>query len=108
MAFAGSVYKEYFQVCPSRQPNYALQLNSVFTPRVVNQLLLGVNFFQQHFDDADHSQNMPAVGFNTGVTNSGDFGAPNIGISGFNNGGVGLTPKLGRTDTTGHITDSVS
>jgi tRNA pseudouridine38-40 synthase len=38
-AFAGSVYKEYFQSVPSRQPNYALQFNSVFTPRLVNQLL---------------------------------------------------------------------
>ena len=107
-AFAGSVYKEYFQVVPSRQPNYALQLNAVLTPRLVNQLLVGVNFFQQKFDDADHGQNLPGLGFNTGVTNPGDFGAPNIEISGFNNGGVGETPKLGRTDTTGHITDNLS
>ncbi|MEO8662605.1 MAG: carboxypeptidase regulatory-like domain-containing protein [Bryobacteraceae bacterium] len=107
-AFAGSVYQEYFQAVPSRQPNYALQLNSVFTPRVVNQLLVGVNFFQQTFDDADHSQNLPATGFNTGVTNPGDFGAPTISISGFVNGGVGQTPKLGRTDTTGHLTDNLS
>jgi hypothetical protein len=107
-AFAGSVYKEYFQAVPSRQPNYAVQLNSVFTPRIVNQLLVGVNFFQQKFDDADHGQNLPAVGFNTGVTNPGDFGSPSIGISGFANGGVGATPKLGRTDTTGHLTDNLS
>ncbi|MFN7999013.1 MAG: carboxypeptidase regulatory-like domain-containing protein [Bryobacteraceae bacterium] len=107
-AFAGSVYKEYFQSVPSRQPNYALQLNSVLTPRLVNQLLVGVNFFQQHFDDADHGQNLPALGFNTGVTNPGDFGAPNFNIAGFTNGGVGETPKLGRTDTTGHLTDNLA
>ncbi len=107
-AFAGSVYKEYFQAVPSRQPNYALQLNSVLTSRLVNQLLVGVNFFQQRFDDADHGQNLPALGFNTGVTNSGDFGAPNMEISGFTNGGVGETPKLGRTDTTGHLTNNLS
>ena len=74
----------------------------------MNQVLVGVNFFQQHFDDAVHGQNLPALGFNTGVTNPGDFGSPNINISGFNNGGVGETPKLGRTDTTGHLTDNVS
>jgi hypothetical protein len=51
---------------------------------------------------------MPALGFNTGVTNPGDFGAPNFNINGFTNGGVGQTPKLGRTDTTGHITDNLS
>jgi hypothetical protein len=107
-AFAGSVYKEYFQSVPSRQPNYALQFNSVLTPRLVNQLLVGVNFFQQRFDDAVHGQNLPAVGFNTGVTNPADFGSPNINIAGFTNGGVGETPKLGRTDTTGHLTDSLS
>jgi len=107
-AFAGSVYKQYFQSVPSRQPNYAVQLNSVLTARLVNQLLLGVNFFQQRFDDADHGQNLGAVGFNTNVVNPGDFGAPNFNISGFNNGGVGETPKLGRTDTTGHITDNLS
>jgi hypothetical protein len=107
-AFAGSVYQEYFQVVPSRQPNYAAQFNAVLTPRLVNQLLAGVNFFQQTFDDSNHGQNMPALGFNTGVTNPGDFGAPNINISGFTNGGVGETPKLGRTDTTGHLTDNLS
>lgn len=107
-AFAGSVYREYFQTVPSRQPNYAVQFNSVLTPRLVNQLLAGVNFFQQRFDDASHGYNMPALGFNTGVTNPGDFGAPNIEISGFTNGGVGETAKLGRTDATGHLTDNLS
>jgi len=107
-AFAGSVYGEYFQSVPSRQPNYAAQWDSIINARLVNQLLAGVNFFQQTFDDANHGQNLPAVGFNTGVTNPGDFGSPNISISGFTNGGVGETPNLGRTDTTGHLTDNLS
>ncbi len=107
-AFAGSVYGEYFQSVPSRQPNYAVQLDSILSARLVNQLLAAVNFFQQTFDDADHGQNLPGVGFNTGVTNPGDFGSPNINITGFTNGGVGETPNLGRTDTTGHLTDNLS
>ena len=37
----------------------------------------------------------------TGVTNPTDFGSPNITISGFD--ATGLTPPLGRIDTTGHI-----
>ena len=106
-AFAGSVYGEYFQSVPSRQPNYAAQWDSIHS-HVVNQLLVGINFFQQTFDDANHGQNLPSVGFNTGVTNPGDFGSPNITITGFDNGGVGETPDLGRTDTTGHLTDNVS
>ena len=107
-AYAGSVYGEYFQSVPSRQPNYAVQLDSIFTARLVNQLLVGVNFFQQRFDDANHSQNLPAIGLNTGVTNPGDFGSPNIEITGFSHGGVGETPNLGRTDTTGQLTDNLS
>jgi len=106
--FAGSVYQEYFQVVPSRQHNFGVILNSTFTPRLVNQLLVGVNYFSQTFDDASHSANPPSWGFNTGVTNTASFGSPNIEIAGFENGGVGETPRLGRIDTTGHLTDNLS
>jgi len=106
--FAGSVYKEYFQVVPSRQHNFAVIWNSAWTPRLVNQLLVGVNYFNQTFDDAVAAANPPSFGFNTGVTNPANFGAPNIEISGFDNGGVGETPRLGRIDVTGHLTDNLS
>ncbi len=106
--YAGSVYKEYFQVVPSRQPNYAVSWNSTWTPYLVNQLLAGVNYFMQTFDDSDHSANPPSWGFNTGVTNPSNYGAPNIEFDGFVNGGVGETPRLGRIDTTGHLTDNLS
>lgn len=107
-AFAGSVYHDYFQSVPSRQHNFAAVYNAVLTPRLVNQVLAGVNYFFQAFDDAAHGFNMPALGFNTGVTNPGQFGAPNMEINGFDNGGVGETPRLGRQDTTGHLTDNLS
>lgn len=106
--FAGSVYQEYFQVVPSRQHNFAAIWNSTWTPHLVNQLLAGVNYFFQSFDDASHSANPPSWGFNTGVTSPASFGSPNIEISGFQNGGVGETPRLGRIDTTGHLTDNLS
>ena len=60
-----------------------------------------MNYFLQIFDDANHGFNMPAIGLNDGVTNPTDFGSPNINISGFDS--TGLTPPLGRIDTTGHI-----
>lgn len=107
-AFAGSVYQEYYQVVPSRQPNFAVVWNGVLTPRIVNQLLLGVNYFNQTFDDSSHGYNLPALGFNTNVTNPSDFGAPNMELAGFANGGVGETPRLGRIDTTGHLTDNLA
>src|SRR5947209_12401802 len=49
----GSPYHEYYQVAPSRMQNYSLVVNSVITPRLVNQLLLGVNYFKQTFNDFD-------------------------------------------------------
>jgi len=107
-AFAGSVYHDYFQFVPSRQSNYAAIWNAVLTPSLVNQLLIGINYFNQTFDDVNHGFNMAALGFNTGVTNPTNYGAPNMEISGFGNGGVGETPRLGRQDTTGHLTDNLS
>lgn len=105
VAYAGSVYQEYFQSVPSRQQNWAVVLNSSFGTRFVNQFLFGVNRFLQNFNDQNHSQDMASLGFNTG---SVDPGAPNMELVGFNNGGVGETPNLGRTDTTWHLTDDLS
>lgn len=105
-AYSGSVYQDYFQSVPSRQQNWAVVLNSAVTPRLINQLLFGVNYFLQQFDDLSHNQNVVALGFNTGAT-SASLGSPNIELDGFKNGGVGETPNLGRTDTTWHITDDV-
>ncbi len=106
-AYAGSVYRDYFQAVPSRQQNWAAVLTSSLTPRFVNQVLVGVNYFLQNFNDLNNGANPPALGFNTGVT-SFNFGTPNMEIDGFPNGGVGETPNLGRTDTTWHVTDDVS
>jgi hypothetical protein len=99
--YVGSAMPYYFQEAPSRMHNFSLVYNKVFSPRFVAQTLLGVNYFLQIFGDANHGFNMPALGFNDGVTNPTDFGSPNINISGFDS--TGLTPPLGRIDTTGHI-----
>jgi Carboxypeptidase regulatory-like domain len=99
--YIGSAIPYYFQACPSRMHNFSLVYNAVITPRLVAQTLVGVNYFKQVFDDANHGFDMPALGFNDGVTNPTDFGSPNINISGFDS--TGLTPPLGRIDTTGHI-----
>src|SRR5207249_2774398 len=37
-----------------------------------------------------------------------NYGSPNIEISDFVNGGVGETPRLGRIDVTGHLTENLS
>jgi len=102
----GSPYHEYYQVAPSRMQNYSLVYNTVMTPRLVNQVLAGVNYFKQTFNDFDTSFNPVAAGLNTGVTNPTLLGAPNISITGFDS--IGLTPPLGRIDTTGHLTDNLT
>lgn len=102
----GSPYHDYYQVAPSRMHNFSLVLNNVITPKFVAQTLLGVNYFKQTFNDFNTGYNPVAAGLNTGVTSPTLLGAPNITITGFD--AIGLTPPLGRIDTTGHITETLS
>ncbi len=105
-AAVGSVFGEYYQAVPSAQSNWVLDVTSTISPHLVNQFLAGYNYFLQNFNDAVSNQDPPSWGFNTGVTNA-NFGAPHIAIAGFDDGGVGETAQLGRTDPTWHITDDI-
>ena len=100
----GSAVPYYYQVAPSRMHNFSLVYNTVISPRFVAQTLAGVNYFKQVFNDANAGFDIPALGFNTGVTNPTLFGSPDILINGFDE--IGLTPHLGRIDTTGHIDET--
>jgi hypothetical protein len=100
----GSPFEEYYQVAPSRMHNFSLVHTFVVSPRATNQLVAGVNYFKQVFIDADTSFNPIAAGWNTGVTSPSLSGAPDITIGSFDE--IGLTPPLGRIDTTGHLTDT--
>ncbi len=99
--YVGSAMPSYFQAAPSRMHNFSLVYNAVITPALLAQTVVGVNYFKQVFGDANHGFDPPSIGFNTGVTDPTDFGSPTINISGFDS--TGLTPPLGRIDTTGHI-----
>lgn len=99
-------YLEYFQVAPSRMHNVSVALNSTLSPRMVNNLVLGANYFMQTFNDFDTSPSPAAIGLNTGVTAPSLAGSPTINISGFAT--AGATQPLGRTDVTGHLTDTLS
>lgn len=102
----GSAIPYYYQTAPSRMHNFSLVYNEVFTPRFVGQTVVGVNYFEQAFTDANHGFNLPALGFNTGVTNPSLFGSPDIAINGYDE--IGLTPPLGRIDTTGLINETMT
>jgi hypothetical protein len=103
-AYDGSVFGAYYQAVPSRQENHALVWTSTITNRLVNQLLLGYNFFLQNFDDANHSLDPNSFGM---ITN-GTPGTPATSITGFTYAGAGVTPDLGRTDRTAHVTDDLT
>jgi hypothetical protein len=102
--------KDYFEVAPIHVYNYSVILNSSFSPRLTNQVLVGVNYFNQTFNDFNHSFNTKAMGLflSPDATIKGQpiLGAPNIAISGFEQ--IGLTPPEGRNDITGHLTDIIS
>ncbi len=105
-ADVGSHIHDFFQVAPSHMHNISIVENAIFTPRVVNQLTLEVNYFLQTFNDFNTSINPAALGLNTLVTDPTLIGAPRIAITGFDY--VGVTQPLGRIDTTGHITDNLT
>ncbi len=77
---------------------------------MTNQLLFGVNYFNQTFSDANNSFDTKALGLflSPDATIKGQpiLGAPNIAITGFEQ--IGLTPPEGRNDITGMLADIVS
>jgi len=103
---AGVNIWEYYQVAPNHVNNYAVTHNWVLSPHFTNQLLFGVNYFGQTFNDNVHNQNIPALGLNTDVTDPSLYGAPTTTLTPFDQ--IGVTPPLGRQDYTGHVTDTAS
>jgi hypothetical protein len=114
-----SFLQPYYEEAPIHVYNYSIVYNRVISPSIVNQLFLGVNYYNQVFSDANHSFNPVALGLNTGVTNPSLSGAPRIdisaagassGLSATNNGfdPTGPTPDSGRNDITGHLDDALS
>ena len=103
VAPVGSTLAYYYEVAPIHVQNYAIVYSHVFTPTITNQVLAGVNYFNQIFNDANNSFDVASLGL---VTGSNLHGAPNIKISGFD--AIGKTPPEGRNDITGHLTDDLS
>ncbi len=110
LATASSNLAYYFEKAPIHVQNWAAVFNSTITPRLTNQVLFGVNYFNQTFRDANASFDTKSQGLflspDALINGKPIFGAPNIGISGFEQ--VGITPPEGRNDVTGVLTDIVS
>ena len=103
IADVGSHFRDFFQAAPMHVHNFSVVENSIFSPRLVNQVTLATNYFLQTFQDNKLSFSPIAMGLNTGST---QIGSPTINITGFDY--VGATQPAGRIDTTGHITDNLS
>ncbi|HZR32801.1 MAG TPA: TonB-dependent receptor [Terriglobales bacterium] len=107
---ASSNLKDYFEVAPLHVYNYALVWNSVFSTRLTNQVLFGVNYFNQVFHDFNNKFDTKSMGLflspDAKVNGQPIRGAPQIVIGDFEH--IGLTPPEGRNDITGHLTDIVS
>ncbi len=103
VAPVGSALYYYYEVAPIHVQNYAIVYNHVFTPTITNQVLAGVNYFNQVFNDFDTAFDVASLGLVTGSTLPG---SPNIAIAGFDP--TGETPPEGRNDITGHLTDDMS
>ena len=86
LATASSNLGYYFEVAPLHVQNYSLIWNSVITPRLTNQVLLGVSSFYQTFHDANNTFNTQALGLYLSpdalIGGQPIFGAPNIIITG--------------------------
>jgi hypothetical protein len=113
LALAASQIPFYYEVAPIHVQNYAVALNSVLTPRLTNQLLLGVNYFKQKFNDSNDTFDVSKEGLNLAPNFAANSvtGAPRFIIGPVSGGGfdqTGLTPPKGRQDITAHITDAVS
>ena len=103
VAPVGSQLLSYYEEAPIHVQNIAIVYNRVISSRMTNQLLMGVNYFNQVFNDYKTPVNVQTLGF---ITASPFPNAPNITIKNFDP--VGLTPPEGRNDITGHLTDQLS
>jgi hypothetical protein len=108
VAPVGSQLLAYYEEAPIHVQNIAIVYNRLVSSSISNQVLAGVNYFNQVFNDYQTPANVQALGF---ITAAPFPNAPNITIgnpSGSHFDPVGETPPEGRNDITGHLTDQLS
>jgi len=103
VAPVGSQLLSFYEVAPLHVQNIAIVYDRIISSSMSNQLLAGVNYFNQFFNDFNTNYNVQSLGFSTGAPYPN---APNITIGSFDP--VGETPPEGRSDMTGHLTDQLS
>jgi hypothetical protein len=103
VAPVGSALLPFYEVAPIHVQNYQLTYNHTFSPSLTNQVVSGVNYFNQVFNDYQTGYDVVGAGL---ITGSPFTNAPKLQISGFDS--TGRTPPEGRNDITGQISDNLS
>ena len=93
VAPVGSQLLAFYEEAPIHVQNIAIVYDRVISSHMTNQLLAGVNYFNQVFNDNETNFDVQSLGFITGATLSN---APHIAITNFDP--VGLTPPEGRNE----------
>jgi hypothetical protein len=62
VAPVGSALLPYYEVAPIHVQNYQLTYNRTFTPNMTNQIVSGVNYFNQVFNDNKTGYDLTSVG----------------------------------------------
>jgi hypothetical protein len=101
-----STLSPYWPAGPNRNQNYSAIYNTIVSPRITNQLAVGLNVLYVLFKDADTNYYPVQLGLNTGVTDPSLSGAPNINISNFDT--IGPNSGYGRSEFMGQINDAVA
>lgn len=77
----GTTVPNFNTVTPTRVQVLSLSYIHLFSPRLLLELRGGWNRFAEGFFPEDQNFNPASIGLNTGVTNSQDFGLPQISIN---------------------------
>ncbi|WP_263415363.1 TonB-dependent receptor [Terriglobus albidus] len=102
----GSQNPWYYQVAGMHVHNIAVILNSQVNAKITNQIVAGVDYFNQPFSDANPNVDASKAGFIVGLGPGNVQGAPTLSISGFDS--TGQSPFSSRHDFSGHLSDLVS
>jgi hypothetical protein len=103
----GGVLPGYNTVTPTTVHVLSLSYIHMFTPKLLFEARGGYNHFFEQFFPEDRSFNPTTIGLNT-VSNSQDYGLPDIRVSGYAPIGSNIANPRGRTDTNTHLVGAFS
>jgi len=100
----GSSLKPFYQVGPIHVHNFQATYNHTFSNSLTNQIVSGVNYFKQDYNDFYTNYEITT---DTGLVIGNEIKhAPRLRITSFDQ--TGVTPPLGRQDISGQLSDNLS